>query len=150
MGPASLSRTTSWNDTATKTRNKVIGLTGGSLTVAVVLLVVPSQFLVAVAAVALCLGLWYIITRPALGAGFMVIVSAGFNAVTRDLDPVTLLVQYVALTVAAVVVGVLLGFTVIPASARLPCASGSRGPWMPRSPPSSRHDARGRDHPHPR
>ena len=105
----------SWSDTATKTRNKIIGVVAGSLTVAVVLLVVPHEYLVAVAAVALCLGLWFIVTRPALGGAFMVIVSVGFNSVTRDLDPVTLLLQYVGLTASAVLVGVVFGFVVIPA-----------------------------------
>ena len=103
-----------WSDTATKTRNKIIGVVAGSLTVAVVLLVVPQQYLVAVAAVSLCLGLWYIVTRPALGSAFMVVVSVGFNAVTRDLDPVNLLAQYVALTACAVLLGVVFGFIVIP------------------------------------
>ncbi|MCR2817047.1 FUSC family protein [Microbacterium jiangjiandongii] len=104
----------SWGDTVTKTRNKIIGVVSGSLAVAVILLVVPHSYLVAVAAVSLCLGLWYIVTRPALGAAFMVVVSVGFNAVNRDLDPVTLLLQYVGLTASAVVVGVVFGFVVIP------------------------------------
>ncbi|MGW6006569.1 FUSC family protein [Oerskovia enterophila] len=104
----------SWSDTVTKTRNKIIGLASGSLTVAVVLLVVPSRYLTLVAVVALCLGLWYIVTRPALGGAFMVVVSVGFNSVTRDLNAVDLLAQYVGLTLSAVLVGVVLGFTVIP------------------------------------
>lgn len=104
----------SWNDTATKARNKIIGLVAGSLTVAVVLLLVPSRYLTLIAVVALCLGLWYIVTRPALGNAFMVIVSVGFNSVTRDLNPVNLLAQYVGLTAAAVLIGWVLGFTVIP------------------------------------
>ena len=103
-----------WNDTATKTRNKVVGVVAGSLTVAVVLLVVPSRYLTLVAVVALCLGLWYIVTRPALGNACMVVVSVGFNSVTRHLDPVDLLLQYVGLTACAVLVGVVLGFTLIP------------------------------------
>ncbi|MBD7917468.1 hypothetical protein H9657_04135 [Cellulomonas sp. Sa3CUA2] len=104
----------SWSGTVTKARNKIIGLVVGSLTVAVVLLVVPSRYLVTVALVALCLGLWYIVTRPALGGAFMVVVSVGFNSVTRDLNAVDLLRQYVVLTVIAVVVGVVLGFAVVP------------------------------------
>ncbi|WP_101523062.1 FUSC family protein [Nocardioides houyundeii] len=104
----------SWRDTFTKARNKIIGLCGGSLAVAVILLVAPSNLLVPIAGVSLCLGLWYIVTRPALGAGFMVVVSVGMNAVTRDLDPVDLLLQYVGLTLVAVVVGVVVGFTVVP------------------------------------
>ena len=72
----------SWSDTAIKTRNKIVGVVTGSLAVAVILLVVPSSYLTAVAAVALCLGLWYIVTRPALGSAFMVIVSVGFNSVS--------------------------------------------------------------------
>ncbi|AWB87480.1 FUSC family protein [Mycetocola zhujimingii] len=105
----------SWNDTATKARNKIIGLVAGSLTVALVLLFVPSRYLTLVAVVALCLGLWFIATRPALGNAFMVIVSVGFNSVTRDLNPVNLLAQYVGLTAAAVLIGWVLGFMVIPA-----------------------------------
>ncbi|GAA3866273.1 hypothetical protein GCM10022381_07390 [Leifsonia kafniensis] len=105
---------TSLSDTAIKSRNKIIGLVSGSLAVAVILLVVPSSYLTAIAVGALCLGLWYIVTRPALGGAFMVIVSVGFNSVTRDLNAVSLLAQYVGLTVSAVLVGVALGFTVIP------------------------------------
>ena len=45
----------------------------------------------------------------------MVIVSVGFNSVTRDLNPVSLLTQYVGLTAAAVLIGWVLGFMVIPA-----------------------------------
>ena len=104
----------SWDGTVAKARNKIIGLVSGSLTVAVVLLVVPSRYLTLVALVALCLGLWYIVTRPALGAAFMVVVSVGFNSVTRDLNAVDLLAQYVLLTLSAVVVGLVLGFAVIP------------------------------------
>ncbi|KZM33476.1 FUSC family protein [Oerskovia enterophila] len=105
---------TSWSGTVAKTRNKIVGLVSGSLTVAVVLLVVPSRYLTLVAVVALCLGLWYIVTRPALGGAFMVVVSVGFNSVTRDLNAVDLLTQYVVLTLSAVLVGVVLGFAVIP------------------------------------
>ncbi|UTT59003.1 FUSC family protein [Cellulosimicrobium cellulans] len=104
----------SWRDTVTKARNKILGLVSGSIGVAVVLLVVPQRYLTLVAVVALCLGLWFIAARPALGAAFMVVVSVGFNSVTRDLDPVALLAQYVGLTVCAVVVGVVLGFVVVP------------------------------------
>ena len=103
-----------WSETATKTRNKVIGVAAGSLAVAVVLLVVPSQYLIAVAAVALCLGLWYIVTVPAFGNACMVVVSVGFNSVSRDLNAVDLLGQYLLLTACAVVIGVLFGFVVIP------------------------------------
>ncbi|MCM0640617.1 hypothetical protein LJN57_013260 [Cellulomonas sp. zg-Y766] len=103
-----------WSDTAVKTRNKVVGVVAGALTVAVVLLVVPERYLVLVALVSLCLGLWYITTVPALGSAFMVVVSVGFNAVNRDLDPVTLLLQYVALIACAVLLGVVLGFVVVP------------------------------------
>ncbi|MCD9199761.1 FUSC family protein [Aeromicrobium wangtongii] len=105
----------SWRDTLTKATNKVIGVASGSIAAAVILLVVPERFLVAIAAVSLCLGLWYIVSRPALGYGFMVVVSVGFNAVSRDLDPVNLLLQYVGLTAAAVVVGLVVGFAVVPA-----------------------------------
>ncbi len=105
----------SWRDTLDKARNKVIGVVAGSAAVAVILVTVPERYLVAIAAVALILGLWYITSRPALGAGFMVVVSVGFNAVTRDLDPGDLLVQYVALTACAVAVGLVLGFAVVPA-----------------------------------
>jgi hypothetical protein len=103
-----------WGDTAVKTRNKIIGVVAGALAVAVVLLVVPSRYLVLVAVVSLCLGLWFIATRPALGNAFMVVVSVGFNSVSRDLNPANLLVQYVALIACAVVLGVVLGFAVIP------------------------------------
>ena len=104
----------SWRDTATKARNKIIGLVSGSLAVAVVLLVVPSRNLVLVSVVALCLGLWYIVTRPALGAAFMVMVSVGFNSVSRDLNAGTLLAQWGGLTRTAVLVGLVLGFVVVP------------------------------------
>ncbi len=88
----------SWRDTLTKARNKMVGVSVGSLAVAVILLVAPSGLLAPIAGVCLCLGLWFISTRPAVGSGFMVMVSVGFNAVTRDLDPVDLLAQYVGLT----------------------------------------------------
>ncbi|QDB78076.1 hypothetical protein FE251_00820 [Georgenia wutianyii] len=103
-----------WSETAAKTRNKIVGVVAGSLTVAVVLLLVPSDYLVMVATVSLCLGLWYVVTRPALGSAFMVVVSVGFNSVSRDLDPVNLLLQYVGLTACAVLLGVVLGYVVIP------------------------------------
>ncbi|NPC99043.1 hypothetical protein [Nocardioides sp. zg-DK7169] len=105
----------SWRDTLGKARNKILGLVAGSAAVAVILLAVPERYLTAIAAVSLALGLWYIITRPALGAGFMVVVSVGFNAVTRDLDAGELLVQYTALTACAVAGGLILGFAVVPA-----------------------------------
>ncbi|MCD4527117.1 FUSC family protein [Nocardioides sp. cx-173] len=105
----------SWRDTLGKARAKIIGLVVGSAAVAVILLVVPERYLMAIAAVSLALGLWYITTRPALGNAFMVVVSVGINAATRDLDAGDLLVQYVALTACAVAVGVALGFTVVPA-----------------------------------
>jgi len=104
----------SWGGTVAKARNKIVGLVSGSLTVAVVLLLVPERYLTLVAVVALCLGLWFIVARPALGSAFMVVVSVGFNSVSRDLDPVDLLAQYVGLTLCAVVVGVVLGFVVVP------------------------------------
>lgn len=105
----------SWRDTLGKARSKIIGVVSGAAAVAVILLVVPERYLTAIAAVSLALGLWYITTRPALGSAFMVVVSVGINAATRHLDAGDLLVQYVALTACAVVVGVVLGFIVVPA-----------------------------------
>lgn len=104
----------SWRDTLAKAQNKIIGLVGGSLAVAVILLTVPSRYLVAIATVALILGLWYIVTRPGLGNACMVIVSVGFNAVTRDLNAQDLLLQYIGLTACAVVISVVIGFAVVP------------------------------------
>lgn len=80
-----------------------------------ILLTVPERYLTVIAAGSLVLGLWYVVTRPALGGAFMVVVSVGFNAVTRDLDAGELLVQYALLTTCAVAVGLILGFAVVPA-----------------------------------
>ncbi|QCX26811.1 hypothetical protein [Nocardioides jishulii] len=105
----------SWRDTLAKARTKVVGVVVGAAAVAVILLAAPSSWLMPISALSLALGLWYVVTRPALGGAFMVMVSVGFNSVTRDLDATELLVQYTALTACAVVVGLVLGFVVVPA-----------------------------------
>ncbi|MBC9733680.1 FUSC family protein [Nocardioides marmotae] len=105
----------SWRETLSKAKAKILGVLVGSAAVAVILLTVPEEYLVAVAGLSLALGLWYITTLPAVGAAFMVMVSVGLNAVTRDLDAADLLVQYVLLVLCGLVVGVVIGFAVVPA-----------------------------------
>ena len=104
----------SWRETLAKARPKIIGLVVGTAAVAVILLTAPSGWLMPISAISLCLGLWYVVTLPAVGSAFMVMVSVGFNSVSRDLDAGDLLVQYAGLSLCAVVVGLVLGFVVVP------------------------------------
>ena len=104
----------SWRETLAKARPKIIGLVAGTAAVAVILLAAPSGWLMPISAISLCLGLWYVVTLPAVGSAFMVMVSVGFNSVSRDLNAGDLLVQYAGLSLCAVVVGLVLGFVVVP------------------------------------
>ena len=105
----------SWRDTFAKARARVAGLVVGAAAVVVVVQVVPHRYLTAVAGVSLVVGLWHFASRPAVSAACMVLVSVGFKSSSRDLDVLDLLVEYAALTAIAVVIGLAIGFVVVPA-----------------------------------
>ncbi|RZT84210.1 putative membrane protein YccC [Pseudonocardia sediminis] len=104
----------SWRETFDKARPRVVGLVAGAVLTVLILLFVPAGYLLAVAGVALVAGLWNMTARPALAYTFMVCVTVGFNTSLRHLDPGRTLVEYAVLTLAAVVVGVVVGFAVVP------------------------------------
>ncbi|KAA5834968.1 hypothetical protein F1721_09135 [Saccharopolyspora hirsuta] len=104
----------SWRETLTKARPRVLGLIGGAALTAVSILVVPAAYLPVVALAALVVALWNMMARPALAYTFMVVVTVGFNTSLRHTDPVRTLVEYAALTLVAVLIGVLVGFAVVP------------------------------------
>jgi uncharacterized membrane protein YccC len=104
----------SWRETFDKARPRIIGVLCGGLAAAVIVLFLPSNWLVVIALVSLVVGLWNVISRPALGYSFMVLVSVGFNSGLRHLDPVATLLEYVVLILIAVLIGTVVGFAVIP------------------------------------
>jgi hypothetical protein len=103
----------SWHATLAKSWQRVSGVVVGALASFVVIAFLPPSLLIPVAVLALCVGLWFVASRPAVGYGFLVLVSVGFNA-TRA-DPFELLIEYVVLVLIAVAIAVAIGFTVVPA-----------------------------------
>ncbi|MEO9222038.1 MAG: hypothetical protein ABI251_09745, partial [Mycobacteriaceae bacterium] len=59
-------------------------------------------------------GLWLIASNQVLSIGSFVVVSVGMNVVGRGLDPTRTLLEYVLLLAAGVVIGLLIGFAVVP------------------------------------
>ncbi|MER7082338.1 FUSC family protein, partial [Saccharopolyspora kobensis] len=104
----------SWRETLNKARPRVIGLVGGAALAVVIILVVPAPYLPVVALTALVVALWNMMSRPAVAYTFMVVVTVGFNTSLRHTDPVHTLVEYAVLTLIAALIGVLVGFAVVP------------------------------------
>ena len=66
----------------------------------------------------LIVGLWNITARPALSVAAMIVMSVGINSALRHTDPTHTLLEYVGLTLAAVILGFVVGFAVVPAPRR--------------------------------
>jgi hypothetical protein len=105
---------TSWSATFARARPRIAGLAIGALLTAVLVVVLPQVLWVPVALVALVVGLGNVMSRPVLGYSALVCVSVGFNTALRALDPWATLAEFAVLTVAAVVIGVVIGFVVVP------------------------------------
>ncbi|MDA3642637.1 hypothetical protein LZ318_39065 [Saccharopolyspora indica] len=104
----------SWRETLIKARPRVVGLVAGAALAVVIILVVPAPHLPVVALTALVIALWNMMSRPSLAYTFMVVVTVGFNTSLRHTDPVHTLVEYAVLTLTAALIGVLVGFAVVP------------------------------------
>lgn len=105
----------SWRESVAKAVPRVVGVFVGAAILALAVSIVPVSGLPALALVALLIALWNMTARPAVAFAALVVVTVGLNTSTRNLDPVALLVEYAGLTVFAVVVGLVVGFSAVPA-----------------------------------
>jgi uncharacterized membrane protein YccC len=105
----------SWEASLAKAMPRLTGVLVGAAVALAVMLLAPTPLLMGLSLAALVVGLWFITDRPAIGNGCMVLVSVGLNVSSRHLDPVRSLLEYTGLMLAAVVVGLLVGFAVVPA-----------------------------------
>ncbi|QNG38801.1 hypothetical protein F1C76_21700 [Geodermatophilaceae bacterium NBWT11] len=105
---------TSWTATLAKARPRITGLVVGVVLAVGIVFLVPEGVLLPVALVSLVVALWYLTARPVIGYAGLLCMSVGLNSSLRDLDPAATLVEYVVLSLIAVLIGVVLGFAVIP------------------------------------
>ncbi|MCI9889518.1 hypothetical protein JT358_13780 [Micrococcales bacterium 31B] len=112
----------SWRATLAKAKDRVIGLIGGGIAATLIVLLLPPSTYVYIAGAAVLAGLWFVPTSPKLGYALFVVVSIEMGTSLRGRDPFSLLGEYVLLTVAAVVIGVVVGFAVVPGHKPLPLA----------------------------
>ena len=105
----------SWRATLSRARDRFLGLIVGGALVVVIVLVVPEFLLLPISLVGLAVGLWFITARPAIGTAGIIVMSVGLNSEMRHLDPYAVIIEYVVLSVLALVIGGLIGFIVVPA-----------------------------------
>lgn len=105
----------SWRATLLRTRDRVLGVLAGGVLVVILLLVLPHALLLPMSLVGLAVGMWFITARPAISIAAMLVMSVGLNTGLRHLDPVGVVIQYIALALTAVVIGGVVGFAIIPA-----------------------------------
>lgn len=104
----------SWTHTLFKAKQRVLGVAGGAALMAVALWILPQQLLLPLSLLAALAGLWLIASNQVLSIGSFVVVSVGMNVVGRGLDPTRTLLEYVLLLSAGVMIGLLIGFAVVP------------------------------------
>ncbi|MEO6998817.1 MAG: hypothetical protein ABI112_12105 [Terracoccus sp.] len=104
----------SWSQSLFKAKQRLLGVTGGAAVMAVALWLLPGSWLLPFSLFAALTGLWLIASNQVLSIGSFVVVSVGMNVVSRGLDPTRTLVEYLLLLFAGVVIGLLLGFAVVP------------------------------------
>ncbi len=104
----------SWTQSLFKAKQRVLGVAGGAALMAVALWILPQPLLLPLSLLAALAGLWLIASNQVLSIGSFVVVSVGMNVVGRGLDPTRTLLEYVLLLAAGVVIGLLIGFAVVP------------------------------------
>lgn len=105
----------SWRATLLRARARLIGIAVGGALVAVFLIVLPPDWFLPMSLVGLAVGMWFILTRPAISIAAMLVMSVGLNTGLRHMDPVGVVTQYLALALTAVMIGGVMGFVIIPA-----------------------------------
>ena len=103
----------SWDASLAKARQKIVGVSAGMLAATVVTALVPEPCLVPIALVAVVLGMWFLMGLPSLAYFFLALMSVGLAVGSRGVDPGTYIAQYFTVVVAAVFVGVFLGFILV-------------------------------------
>ncbi len=104
----------SWRDSLSRARDRFAGIVVGGVLVALILLLLPPSLLFPVSMLGLAVGMWFITARPAVGAAAMIVMSVGLNSQLRHLDPDTVVIEYLVLTLIALLIGSVVGFLVVP------------------------------------
>lgn len=104
----------SWTQSLLKARQRLLGVTGGVLVLAVALWILPPSLVLPFAALAAFTGLWAMASNQVLSIGSFVVVAVGMNVVSRGLDPTRTLIEYILLLFTGVAIGLLIGFAIVP------------------------------------
>lgn len=104
----------SWTQSLIKAKQRLLGVSGGALVLAVALWILPPSLLLPFAALAAFTGLWVVASNQVLSIGSFVVVAVGMNVVSRGLDPARTLIEYILLLFTGVAIGLLVGFAVVP------------------------------------
>lgn len=104
----------SWTQSLIKAKQRLLGVSGGALVLAVALWILPPSLLLPFAALAAFTGLWVVASNQVLSIGSFVVVAVGMNVVSRGLDPTPTLIEYILLLFTGVAIGLLVGFAVVP------------------------------------
>ncbi len=103
----------SWHATLAKSKARIIGVSAGMVVSAVLTAVLPAHVMLPVAMVCQLLGMWFMLSNPALAYFFMAVMSIGMAVGTSGADPVSYIVEYLVVIAASIVVGVVGGFVVV-------------------------------------
>ena len=106
---------TSWRATLSRARDRFAGLAIGGLLVVIIVLTVPESWFLPISLVGLAIGMWFVTARPAIGTAGIIVMSVGLNTELRHLEPWAVILEYVVLTIIALVIGTVVGFVVVPA-----------------------------------
>lgn len=104
----------SWRSTLSRARERFAGIVVGGVLVALILLLLPPSLLFPVSMLGLAVGMWFITAKPAVGAAAMIVMSVGLNHQLHDLEPDALVIEYLVLTLIALLIGSVIGFLVVP------------------------------------
>ena len=104
----------SWTRSLFKAKERLIGVSGGAVVMALALWLLPPAWMLPFALLAAFSGLWFTASSQVLSIGSFVVVSVGLNVAGRGLDPTRTLLEYIALLFTGVLIGLLFGFAVVP------------------------------------
>ncbi|MFB9904486.1 FUSC family protein [Allokutzneria oryzae] len=103
-----------WRASATRAWERTAGSVIGAVAMFAVLALAPDDLLLPIGLLALVVGFAFQKSQPIVFNACTVLMLVGMYASTKHLDPTSVLVEYLVLTVLAAAIGLLFGFAVVP------------------------------------
>ena len=96
----------SWHATLAKSKARIVGVSAGMVASIALTAVLPAHAMLPVAMACMLLGMWFMLSNPALAYFFMAVMSIGMAVGTRGVDPGSYIVEYLVVIAAAIIVRV--------------------------------------------